>query len=70
MASAPIKSEWMMLLSWKVWLDIHISATLNAFSPANVMCVWFRILSRISLSVSFMKHAQIVVPFVLELASV
>ena len=61
--SAPIESEWMITLSWKGCLDIQISVALMACTSANVMGVWFGILSLISLSVSLMKHAHAVVPF-------
>ena len=68
MVSSPIESEWMMTLSWIVCLDIQISAALTACSSANMIGVWFEIMSLISSSVSLMKHA--VIPFIWELGSV
>ena len=59
-----------MTLSWKDCVDIQISAALTACSSANVIGDWFGILSLIYLSVSLMKHAQSLVPFIWELASV
>ena len=70
MVSAPIESEWMMILSWIVYLDSHISAALTACSPAKVIGVWVGILPLSSSSFSLMKQAQAVVPLSWELASV
>ena len=70
MVSAPIESEWMMTLSWEGCLDIRISAVLTACSSGNIIGLWFRILHLIYLSVSLMKHAQVVAQFACELASV
>jgi len=63
MFSAPIKSEWMMTLSWIYCLVIHIRAALTACYSANLIGVWFGLLPIISSSFSLMKHAQSVVPF-------
>jgi len=70
MVSAPIVSEWMMTLPWIVCIDIHISAALTACSSTHVIGVWFGILPLISPSFSLMKHAQGLVPFAWEIASV
>ena len=61
--SVPTESEWMMTLSWKGCLDIHINTALTAYSSANVIGVWLGIRLLISLSVSLMKYAQAQVPF-------
>ena len=70
MGSAPSVSDWMMTVTLMSCLIMHISAALTACSSANMIGVWFGILPLISSSVSLMKHAEAVVPFVWELTSV
>ena len=63
MVNTPTKSKWMTTL------DIQIIA-LNVCSSADVIRVWFGILTLISLTVSLIKHAQTLFPLAWELTSV
>jgi len=53
---APIESEWMITLPWRVCLDFHVSAASTVCSSAKVIGVWFGIL-HLNFFVFFLNEA-------------